>query len=362
MVDSQANFDAVTEIESRVKRDIQSRGLVPGDRYMTADQVAKRLGVSEATANRAMQRLAQQSFLTRQKRLGTFVGPKSVLEKSVTVRSVYVFVPTSIKNATPLPFDAMIEPIRKGVGDVNVQFCFVPEENGLAYIAELVRPAIDAGHLAGMVAVSCESAVYRYLSGLKIPFVIAGSWYVEDDPTPCVDADNRQSGRSLAKYLVERKHARIAVIHDGGQDRPGDHDFVEGVAEALSAVKLAPNALLVRSYTGDVSSFRAQLRHMIESRNRPTAFICRGLHVADLTRELVEKFGLRVPKDVEITCEDFTSSRMANCDYVHVCPALSISEIADVLGQVLAKLQKGEQPADRRVVIPVQLAQPRKKS
>jgi len=52
-------------LAKRIEGDIRSRGLQEGDRYLTAADAGLMLGVSAATAHRAMNLLVQKQFLTR---------------------------------------------------------------------------------------------------------------------------------------------------------------------------------------------------------------------------------------------------------------------------------------------------------
>lgn len=356
---------SVQQVAERLEQDIRRRGLVAGDRYLTADEAGRLCGVSTATANRAMQLLARRQLLVRQRRSGSFVGSPAASRRAVLVEAVYVVIPASVPPGTSVRYESMVDPMRKVLGEVNIQFCFLPDRDASQYLKELLRPALEAGQLAGVVAVSCAAEVYRYLAGLGVPFVIAGSWYGEDDSPPCVDADNHQAGHLLAEYLIRRGHRRIALINEQS-DRPGDHDFVDGVGEALSLAGLAPNCLLIRNAPRDAHMFGVQLRHMMRTEHRPTALICRGLSVATMAEGILRGMALRVHQDVEITCEDFASPQIASSGYVHVNPDLTFPQIAELLGSILkggrqAPAQGGhvnKPPPDRRVVIPVHLYEP----
>src|SRR5688572_519319 len=82
---------AISELAKRIEWDIRTRGLRPGDRYRTAAETAEALGVSTASAHRAMNLLVPD-VLTRQHGRGTFVGPAMAKTTRVRVRTLYVLL------------------------------------------------------------------------------------------------------------------------------------------------------------------------------------------------------------------------------------------------------------------------------
>ena len=64
----------VLALAERLERDIRRRGLAPGQKYLTGPESAQLLGTSVASANRALQRLAEQDIVVRRRKSGTFVG------------------------------------------------------------------------------------------------------------------------------------------------------------------------------------------------------------------------------------------------------------------------------------------------
>ena len=80
-------------LASRLEQDIRQRGLWAGDRYLTASEAAELLGVSTATAHRAMQVLAQRRMLVRHPSRGTFVGPHFEMKQNTMIRTVCALMP-----------------------------------------------------------------------------------------------------------------------------------------------------------------------------------------------------------------------------------------------------------------------------
>lgn len=240
--------------------------------------------------------------------------------------------------------------LRDEIGEASVQFGFLPESNSLPYARQLLAPMIDAKQIAGVIAVSCPRDVYSYLAGLGIPVVVNGSLYAEDRSIPSLDVDNRAAGRLLAEYLLERKHKRIALLCHHS-DQPGQHDFHDGVCEAMSEKGLPATSLLVRRYPGDLHALRGLIFSLMRSEEAPTAIILRGGElVAAVTNVLNEVCaGKGLPK---IVCDGYpTDSRVC----AHVAPRLTTKQVAALLCQMLGKLTRGIELSEKRVVVPVEL-------
>ena len=73
-MDHTPHIPRIVQIAARVEQDIRGRKLKPGDSYLNTEEVARMLGVSKATANRAMQLLAKRHVLRRGQRKGVTIA------------------------------------------------------------------------------------------------------------------------------------------------------------------------------------------------------------------------------------------------------------------------------------------------
>src|SRR5438094_5267354 len=121
-----ARLAPVNCLAERLERDIVSRGLLPGDRYLTAAEAGRELGVSAATANRAMRLLAARDVLNRERSRGTFIGPAVSSGHSFSVRTVFILMRLEDKDYSTASSAAILDAVRVALGDVNIQFAFVP--------------------------------------------------------------------------------------------------------------------------------------------------------------------------------------------------------------------------------------------
>ena len=205
-----------------------------------------------------------------------------------------------------------------------------------------------------IVAISCPREVYYHLAGLNLPLVIMGSLYPEGRVVPSVDADNRQSGRLLAKYLIEKGHHRLVLL-SGHESLPGEHDFHDGLCEVLTEMNLPATELLARSLPGNEAAVGALLRHLLNIEDAPTAYVCRGGET--LKRSCAELLVLVSSARAmpEVVCDGYPAVGSDPFPYVQASPRVGRVDVTNLISTMLHKLAEGEPLENDRVVVPVEL-------
>jgi DNA-binding LacI/PurR family transcriptional regulator len=349
----------IRALAERLITDIRHRGLGVGDRYLTTEEASRMLGVRKASASRAIRQLAEREILIPRRKSGTFVGPGFSKHKRSKVRVVYVLLPVGDPTATHWSFQLFTSGIRNEIPEANVQFTFIPDNDPLPYVREAIDGARQSGQFAGVVASSCPPEVYRYIVELQIPAVVYGGLYSSQLPIAAMDPDSYETGRLLARYLVNRGHRRIALAIIGAA-RAGNFGFLDGITEVLlSNAQSAPGGLLLRP-AYNLEAMQAIVWELMRRPDRPTAIITRGSVVADAISSLVTGMGNHVPSDVEIVfdCDDRTLCGGAVASYAHAYPKPSFVEIAGMAGRILKEMRDGIPASPQRVVIPVEMYEP----
>jgi len=340
---------SVNELAQRLEHDIRSRGLAPGHRYLTGEESARLLGTSIATANRALQVLAERDLVVRRRASGTFVGPAMTRTDVTNVRTVSILVPASEKSYSTLRLDPLVEGLLSNMNDVSdVRVSYVPSDGDVDFVRSLLEPVSASGQLAGVVAVSCSYDVYRYLGDSEYPLVVMGSLY-PGQSHPSIDTDERQAGYLLANYLIERGHRRLAMLSNS-ETCPGDHHFHDGVSEALTEAKMPHNALVLRAPGPNLAVLRGQVTELMQMAERPTGVMVRLPRWADEVATLVRSHGLDVPKDVEVVFKAFAGGEINNSGFSHVRPSMPYREMAQLVGRMLSQSRQ-RLPLEQRTVV-----------
>jgi DNA-binding LacI/PurR family transcriptional regulator len=342
------------ELADRLEKDMRRRGLVPGSRYFTGDESAEFLGTSVTTANRVLRILADKRVVVRRRNSGTFAGPALAAETCRPIRTLCILKPIADRAAGSLRVDLVVSGVLEHFHDVlDVRISYVPAEDSVEFVRRLLESANLLGELAGIVAISCPHDVYRFLGESGHPFVVMGSLY-PDQAFPSVDSDERQAGTLLTKYLMDRGHRRLVVISNS-ESRHGDSLFHDGVSESLTAAKLPPSSLVLRTPGLNPDVLRAQVKEVLQMPNRPTGFIVKLPRWADDVAAAVKEQGLRVPEDVEIVFKGFAVGELGKSAFPHARPRLTYKEISSIAGEMLSRVRQRVQLDQRQVVVPYEL-------
>ena len=354
MLKQEIHSPHVEVLANRLTRDIQHRGLTVGDRYLTTEEVCRTFGVGKTAVSKAVRYLAKRQILVPRQRSGTFVGPGVTKNKNSKVQSIFVLLPAGDPSTSNWLYQPFIAGIHTEIPDVNVQFTFVPEKNQVSYVQELIEGPRLAGQLAGIVAVSCPLAVYRYLIEQHIPAVVYGSVYSSEMPIATVDADHFGGGQLLTQYLIDRGHRRIAFLMTGA-GRPGNNLFLDGINDALASAGLLPTVLIPRLIDNDIETLRVITRELLTSPNRPTALITKGSTQVEAVASVAEDAGFEVPSDLEIVFDhDRTTLWPHTPSFPWVQPKLPLIEITAMVGKMIKEMGGSIPARPNRVVIPME--------
>lgn len=346
----------VLSLARELETDIRRRCLSPGHKYLTAEEGAKLFGTSVATANRAMQLLAEREVVVRRRNSGTFVGPALEAVTVGSVQTVSILAPASTRMNGAMRFDLLIQGIVASMPDVeDVRVSYVPAEGSVTFVQKLLEPARDSGGLMGVIAISSPREVYRYLGENNYPLVVLGSLY-PDQPYPSIDTDEHGAGQMLTNYLVQRGHRRLAVFSDS-ESQPGDNLFRDGVSEVLTSAKLPHNALIWRTPGHDPSVLRAQATDLLSMREIPTGILVKLPHLADDIAGIIQEHGLRVPEDIEIVFKGLGLGETERSAFPYACPNMLSRKFAELVGQMLARVRQGSLLEQRTVIIPYQMCE-----
>jgi DNA-binding LacI/PurR family transcriptional regulator len=338
----------------RLEDDIRRRALRPGDRYYTAAEAGHALGVSAATAHRAMCLLTQRGWLTRSPSRGTFIGPKATGARAVSLPTVHMLFSPGLHMLGEQLADLYIRGIRRGMPDANVQFSFLREGHELEQVRELVE---RAGPETGFLATSGRDEVYHFLLDRRVPMALLGSPYGHCDSIAHVDVDNRAAGEILARYLLDQGHRRLLLLWPE-QAYPGDHDFFDGASAVLTDAGLPHDALMVRVMPRGRRSNQGGLKALLGQPDPPTAMIGRQAWMGEQVRDVLEQLGEEATERFTVTTINHPSRVRDSLPWPCVRPTVPMDEIVALAAGLLAQAMEGTAPSPPSVTVPMELHLP----
>ncbi|MEX2170103.1 MAG: substrate-binding domain-containing protein [Pirellulales bacterium] len=356
-----ANVTNPQYLAKKLEQDIYRRGLAPNEKYLSTRQVAHQFGVNLSMAAQAMQLLVDEEKLVRRDRSGTFIGSGARGDHTRRVKVVYVIMPEERANYSVVPLDLLIDSLTHPAHapesepeQFSVQFAFLPKEEEVLYLKSLLAPTKSNWELCGVVAMSCSREIYRFLQQEGVPVVVLGSLDHDLQELTSIDSDHFECGRLLAQYLFDKGHEKIALLGISN-GRPGDHEFLDGIVEAMTVAEKPPNSLIARLCPYDLDALRAQAEATLSSPNRPTGIVCRGERMLNLVLPIVAQLGLKVPQDVELVYETFSTAHVEHVPYPCVQTSEPFEQIAQRIGSMLRQIRAGKEFKRKHVRIPVEV-------
>lgn len=274
-----------------------------GKNRLTVNDIAQRAGTSTGTVSRVLNG-------------GTHVSPQlrrrieRVIEETGYVRHasaralasrryyrIGAVVPT-LSNAT---FAAGVEALQRRINSEGYTLAVSSSEYDPDMESRQARTLIEAG-IDGLmlVGVSHPLSLYAMLHEQNVPFVHT---YVNWSPTGdsgAVGFDNRQGGRTVAKFLLDLGHRHLAMIAapTRGNDRASDR--LEGVRETLSerGCDLPADHVIESPYS--MREGRLAMQKLLQVKPRPTAVVCGNDSIALGALSEARSQRLNVPQDVSL--------------------------------------------------------------
>ena len=246
-----AEQPVVLALAARLERLLDERSLRPGDRFLTAREAARHLGVRQASANRALQVLEHRGRLHRRQRLGAVVAEPALAPPVLT--RVHMLVQEERARSASGEEEAVQVGLQRALPGCAVEVAALPAEDAAQAVERVMRAALRGAGPEGLVLVRCGYAIQRQVADSGLSAVIHGSAY-PGVALASLDEDAAQKGRLQAEALLERDCRRALVLR---RDRslPGDAEFLRALqlelaragwpADAVDLCELVPEARVV---------------------------------------------------------------------------------------------------------------------
>jgi DNA-binding LacI/PurR family transcriptional regulator/DNA-binding transcriptional regulator YhcF (GntR family) len=357
----------VEALAEQVLGDIRGRGLVAGDRYLTADEVRKQLGVAKNLVNDALKLLAERQILVRRQRAGTFIGPRFRVAQEaepgsrsrggerVVLPVVHVLMPMDYYRANIISGNVFVDELSRSIPGASVQLHHIADDQVSSYSQELITQLTTSGRREGLVLIRSSRETQRAAQASGLPVVVFGSTYPDVDRLCSLDPDQRRAGELAAEAALKRGHERFALIMRNTWRR-GDNLLMEGVSEVLGQAGIGVDRVRVLSTPEDAAVIEHDVDDLLSESPHPTALICRSRFHAEAAVRGIRDRGLEPGRDVMVIClqgNGFSDHQQVTS----IVPTLDgPSQVARV-GQLLMEVAK-HGGCERRVhQIPVRLSE-----
>lgn len=346
----------------QVVADIRDRGLVSGDRYLTAEEARSNFRVGKALINDALKLLADRQVLVRKRRAGTFIGPRFSVgaeseEAAPAIRAaldiVHVLIPMDYYRANVMPGNTFVEELTRAIPGVSVQLHHIADDNTTDYTLDLLsRLKTKPDRREGLVLLRSSRETQVAVQDSGVPAIAFGSTYPDVKRLYSIDPDQEQAGRLAAQVALEKGHGRFALIMRNHWRR-GDNLLMDGFAKALGEGGVGVDRVSIVSSPEESEVIEHDVAALLAQDNHPTALVCRSRFHAEAAIRGIRDRGLEPGKDILVIAiqsgpmEDPAAS-------ISILPGISGAEQVNKVGHALAQIAEGHPPTELRERIGMQ--------
>lgn len=283
-------------IRRRLEAQIRRGELPAGHRIPGERDLASQYGVSQMTANRAIQELVRDGLLLRRAGSGTYVRTSD--DHFAETAAIVLIVPFTDHPEFDTYLQAPFHAISTSAAAVGRSLVVVQAAAPDAAAVVERHP-----HSRFLFAAPNDGslAVLGDLHARGVPFVVMGaSW--PDAPFACVDTDNAAAEETAVGYLTRLGHRRIAFVN-GPIVETNNRDRLEGYLCGLEGHGLTADTDLVIETTANAeldADARRRLVELLVSAEPVTAVLCAGFSLTLSVLGLLRSLELRAPEDVSI--------------------------------------------------------------
>lgn len=347
----------IKSLADRLIDDIRRRGLRPGDRYMTASEACRDFDVSQISAHRAMQLLADRDLLVRQRGSGTFVGRKldAHLPAECPLRVVHVVMSMDYQRTATVPAETLVDRLGVSMPEAVIEVHYVTAADAMRHLDRIVERIDSADKTSeGIILIRSTRKMQLYVQESGLPAAVFGGVYSGVTRLPWVDVDQDAVGRTMAQYVIGGKHKpkRLALLMRDDWRR-GDNLMFGGVTAELGAAGVAVDALRVLSIPPERHHIAEEVHALLEADADITGIMCRTHLYAEVAAEVVRSLGKERAARVRIVAGG--GRRPLRMPYAYVLPRVTEEDQVEMVGRILFEraLDPKAQVATR--VIPVDL-------
>ena len=346
----------IEKLAERILNDIRSRGLLPGDRYLTAEKLRSELRVGKIQLNEALKLLTERQILTRKRKSGTFIGPGYEVCNDSRPKSaldvIHVLMPLDYYRANIIPGTMFVDVLMRLHPGCSVQIHHIASQATAQYTKDLLETITAGDKTEGIVLLLSSHEAQRAAQESAVPVVIFGTTYPGITQVPSIDLDQSQAGRLAARYALEQGHSRFALIMRN-QWRRGDNLLMDGFANELGEHGIGISQLTIASSTDDLAVIEHDVNVLLSQTPYPTAFICRShFHAQAAVCGAIDS-GLKPGKDVLVIALENNASQPSNTQHLSIAAGMNSVQQIEVVGKMLIALAQNQavQPMNQPVSV-----------
>jgi GntR family transcriptional regulator of arabinose operon len=281
---------------------IEENKVSAGDQLPSENEIAEHFNVSRHTVRQALNYLAQEGWIYKERGKGSFYSKKKNNEviKNVAVLTTYI---------SDYIFPKIISGIEEELRRKGYNLLLFNSNNDIQNERQCFEIIINQ-KIAGLIVEPAQSTINNlHHEGIKkleknnIKYIAINA-NCDEENSAYIVVDDEQGGYKLTSYLLELGHRNIAALFKI-DDLQGEKRR-KGYIKALKEYDLSFNKNIVGEYITDnqdmyIDHFTKKLLNLEE---RPTAILCYNDKVALKIIDNCRKENIKIPTDISIVSFD----------------------------------------------------------
>ncbi|MDF2543957.1 MAG: GntR family transcriptional regulator [Herbinix sp.] len=278
-------------VKRSIMDQIRSGQLKPNDKLPSEDEYSEEFNVSGITIRKAMTELANEGYIKRIKRKGTYVnGP--IAEE---VSSHLIAVLLSAEDYYDISYMKIVKGAQSMAAEHNFSLIVEWCSNNLSHEAETIKKMLDR-KIDGFIIYPFDPVKskdnYQLIEDKNIPYILVDRYDI-NHPTYFVGSNNYDGAVLATKELLRLKHTKIKFV--------SYHFFLNSEQERYDGFcsVMRQAGLDVNQENLLVNIDFNLLKRQILDREITALFCCNDRLAIKIMQNLIDQ-GVRIPQDVSI--------------------------------------------------------------
>ncbi|WHY71817.1 GntR family transcriptional regulator [Fictibacillus enclensis] len=328
------------QVKNQIKDWILEGKVKPGEKIYSENELVKRFGVSRHTVRQAIGVLVHEGWLYREHGSGTFCSNR-LLQQTKRESSKNIGVITTYMSDYIFP--SIIRGIEQYLSSQGYSLIMASTNNDLEKEKQCLQTMLSK-NIDGLIVEPTKSSsanpnisYYLNLEQHHIPYLMINQYYQEINP-PHLVIDDEKGGFMATEHLIQYGHKKIIGIFKS-DDLQGVNRM-KGYIDAFRKYNLPFFPDMIVTYTTENKEEKiAEIRSLLEGKDRPTGMVCYNDDVALSVLNIVRSLNLSVPGDLSIVGYDdsqlATASEVKLTSIAHPKTQMGI----DAAKRIIAKIE-----------------------
>ena len=335
----------------KLKQDIQSGKLPPGEKLPSENQLSAEYGLSRHTVRKALGLLSAEGYIYSEQGRGTFCSERlRHTKKSHNIAVVITYI-------TDYIFPRLIQGMDQVLSANGYSIILKSTGNSRKLEAEALEDILKKD-VDGVIIEPSKSQLvcrhehlYRLLDEYEIPYIFIQGIYEQMEEHPHILMDDSRGGYLVTRYLLELGHRQIAGVFkaDDFQGRERHKGYVQALQEA--GLPYDPDRV-VWFHTEDRKTKPSMGIEKMISRKIPLdAVVCYNDQIAFGVLHKLKAMGIKVPEDISVTGYDHSLYARGEIELTTIAhPQEKLGEMAaELLLEQIRKVPEEESRVKRLI-------------